>query len=71
MGQSTQEWAKQNLWKTAFKKFEEIWSELYMMYMIVIIYDLYYVYVWMKSLSLTTRHFFEHKIEVEPDLYYR
>ena len=24
--QSTQEWAKQNLWKTAFKKFEVIWS---------------------------------------------
>ena len=26
MGQSIQEWAKSNLWKTAFKKFEGIWS---------------------------------------------
>ena len=26
MGQSIQEWTKQNLWKTAFKKIEEIWS---------------------------------------------
>ena len=24
--QSIQEWTKQNLWKTAFKKFEEIYS---------------------------------------------
>ena len=24
MGQSIQEWAKQNLWKTTFKKFEEV-----------------------------------------------
>ena len=45
MGQSIQEWAKQNLWKAAFKKFEEIWSELYMIYMKVIIYDQYYVYI--------------------------
>ena len=26
MGQSIQEWTKQYLWKTAFKKFEAIWS---------------------------------------------
>ena len=26
MGQSIQEWTKWNLWKTAFKKFEVIWS---------------------------------------------
>ena len=26
MGQSIQEWTKQNLWKTAFKMFEGIWS---------------------------------------------
>ena len=26
MEQSIQEWTKQNLWKTAFKQFEEIWS---------------------------------------------
>ena len=26
MGQSIQEWTKYNLWKTAFKKFEEVWS---------------------------------------------
>ena len=26
MGQSIQEWTKKNLWKTAFKKFEVIWS---------------------------------------------
>ena len=26
MGQIIQEWSKQNLWKTAFKKFELIWS---------------------------------------------
>ena len=26
MGQSIQEWTKYNLWKTAFKKFEGIWS---------------------------------------------
>ena len=26
MGQSIQEWNKSNLWKTAFKKFEVIWS---------------------------------------------
>ena len=26
MGQGIQEWTKQNLWKTAFKKFEVIWS---------------------------------------------
>ena len=24
--QSFQEWTKQNLWKTAFKKFQAIWS---------------------------------------------
>ena len=24
--QSIQEWTKQNLWKTAFKKYEGIWS---------------------------------------------
>ena len=28
MGQSIQEWTKQNLWKTAFKKIEVIWSIL-------------------------------------------
>ena len=28
MGQSIQEWTEQNLWKTAFKKFEEVWSAL-------------------------------------------
>ena len=26
IGQSIQEWTKQHLWKTAFKKFEVIWS---------------------------------------------
>ena len=26
VGQNIQEWTKQNLWKTAFKKFEVIWS---------------------------------------------
>ena len=26
MEQSIQEWTKQNLWKTAFKKFEGKWS---------------------------------------------
>ena len=26
MRQSIQEWTKFNLWKTAFKKFEEIWT---------------------------------------------
>ena len=26
MGQSIQEWAKLNLWKTIFTKFEGIWS---------------------------------------------
>ena len=26
MGQSIQEWTKSNLWKTAFRKFEEVWS---------------------------------------------
>ena len=26
MGQGSQEWTKQNLWKTAFKKSEVIWS---------------------------------------------
>ena len=26
MRQSIQEWTKQNLWKIAFKKFDEIWS---------------------------------------------
>ena len=26
MGQGIQEWTKQNLWKTFFKKFEVIWS---------------------------------------------
>ena len=26
LGQSIQEWAKWNLWKTAFKKFEMVWS---------------------------------------------
>ena len=25
MGQSIQEWTKENLWKTAFQKFEVIW----------------------------------------------
>ena len=29
MGQSIQEWTKKNLWKTAFKKFERIWSASY------------------------------------------
>ena len=28
MGKSIQEWTKQNLWKTAFKKFEGVWSAL-------------------------------------------
>ena len=28
MEQSFQEWTKQNLWKTAFKKFERVWSAL-------------------------------------------
>ena len=28
MRQSIQEWTKQNLWKTAFKKFDGIWSAL-------------------------------------------
>ena len=28
MGQSFQEWTKQNLWKTAFKRFEGVWSTL-------------------------------------------
>ena len=28
MGQSIQEWTKQILWKTAFKKFQGIWSAL-------------------------------------------
>ena len=26
MGQGIQEWTKEKLWKTAFKKFEVIWS---------------------------------------------
>ena len=26
VGQGIQEWTKKNLWKTAFKKFEGIWS---------------------------------------------
>ena len=26
MGQGIQEWTKQNLWKTAFEKFEVMWS---------------------------------------------
>ena len=26
MGQITQEWIKEKLWKTAFKKFQVIWS---------------------------------------------
>ena len=26
MGRGTQEWIKENLWKTGFKKFEVIWS---------------------------------------------
>ena len=26
LGQVIQEWTKENLWKTAFKKFEVIWS---------------------------------------------
>ena len=26
MGQNIQEWNKQNLWNTAFKKFEVMWS---------------------------------------------
>ena len=26
MGQIIQEWTKQNLWMTAFKKFEGVWS---------------------------------------------
>ena len=26
MGQGVQEWTNLNLWKTAFKKFEGIWS---------------------------------------------
>ena len=26
MGQSIEEWTKQNLWTKAFKKFEAIWS---------------------------------------------
>ena len=26
MGQSIQEWTKQDLWKTVFKKFEGMWS---------------------------------------------
>ena len=26
LGQIIQEWAKKNLWKTAFKKFEKVWS---------------------------------------------
>ena len=26
MKQSIQEWTKQNLWKTAFKKFKGVWS---------------------------------------------
>ena len=29
MEQSIQEWNKQNLWKTAFKKFEVGWSASY------------------------------------------
>ena len=28
MGKSIQEWTKQNLWKTEFKKFEGVWSAL-------------------------------------------
>ena len=28
MGQSIQEWTKENLWKTAFKKLERVWSAL-------------------------------------------
>ena len=28
MGLSIQEWTKENLWKTAFKKFEGTWSAL-------------------------------------------
>ena len=28
MGQSIQEWTKENLWKTALKKFEVTWSAL-------------------------------------------
>ena len=28
MRQSIQEWTKQKLWKTAFKKFDGIWSAL-------------------------------------------
>ena len=27
MGQSIQKWAKENLWKTAFKKFEGVWAD--------------------------------------------
>ena len=26
MGQGIEEWTKKNLWKTAFKRFEVIWS---------------------------------------------
>ena len=29
LGQSIQEWTKENLWQTAFKKFEGVWSAWY------------------------------------------
>ena len=34
MGQRTQEWTKQNLWKTAFKNFEVIQSVFYKFYLV-------------------------------------
>ena len=34
LGQSIQEWTKWNLWNTAFKKFEVIWSSFYKFHLI-------------------------------------
>ena len=34
-GQSIQEWTKKNLWKTAFKKFDVIWSAVFCKFYLV------------------------------------
>ena len=44
MGQGIQEWTKKNLWKTAFKKFEVIWSAFNSNFLKVVFHNFYSVH---------------------------
>ena len=47
MSESIQEWTKKILWKTAFKKFQGIWSGIYLsIYIHIYIYMSIYLYIY-------------------------